>query len=537
MGSHPSFSDPITTKKELWGWYLYEASSSGFSGSVLTIFLPLLLVSLATDQAWLQLGALAPLSCVTDTQTNCVVCMPGKGDQLRTATGYAEMQSLRVHAGSVALDPVSYATTALGFSVLFQLIVFISCGPLIDYGNSRKLVLVVSTIVGASACCLCLALYAPWLWWVGGILLITSNVAYGVAYICYNSYLSVLTDGTPEMKKAEADGTSESEQRALRNTIENDISLNGISIGSVLGALCVVVSFSVSLLPGMSNNLILRLACFIGGVWWLIGSLPTFSWLQNRPGPPLQGKITLWLGWQNVWSLICDSQKHKYTFRFLLIYFIFSDGYTTVTQIGVLFGQQELCMSTASLAAVVCLVSFFAIVGNPLFAYIQQKSLWDNNQMLILVLAVMSTVPLYGILGFFAPIGLKHQWELFVFGSWFGMSLGALLSYSRTLFLDLIPVGKEAAMFSLLALSSKGSAWLGPFIVAILVQFTGSLRIAFVYVLAVILVSIFLLHYFIDNKQGLIDAGRLKQVSNDLAMEGDHVSHDITTCQIIPLLR
>jgi len=153
---------------------------------------------------------------------------------------------------------------------------------------------------------------------------------------------------------------------------------------------------------------------------------------------------------------------------------------------------------------------------------------------------------------------------------------------SRTCFIDLIPVGSEATFFSLYSISDKGSSWLGPFVVALLVQvshtstchqqlplffprahrlsrsarvlsteaygqllttnsqlqsafpglptqvsgsrltafpscalcvsplqFTGSLRASFFYILGVMIIPALVLWWKVDHAQGLVDAGRV----------------------------
>ena len=40
--------------------------------------------------------------------------------------------------------------------------------------------------------------------------------------------------------------------------------------------------------------------------------------------------------------------------------------------------------------------------------------------------------------------------------------IGAVQSYSRTMFCDLLIPGKEAEFFALFEITDKGSSWLGP---------------------------------------------------------------------------
>ena len=44
---------------------------------------------------------------------------------------------------------------------------------------------------------------------------------------------------------------------------------------------------------------------------------------------------------------------------------------------------------------------------------------------------------------------MLHAWELYLFAAYFGINLGSVQSYARTVYAQLIPVGKEAEMFSL----------------------------------------------------------------------------------------
>jgi UMF1 family MFS transporter len=48
-------------------------------------------------------------------------------------------------------------------------------------------------------------------------------------------------------------------------------------------------------------------------------------------------------------------------------------------------------------------------------------------------------LPLYGILGLFASAGLVHQWELWPVAIYHGIMLGAMQSFSRVLFAEMLP--------------------------------------------------------------------------------------------------
>lgn len=118
--------------------------------------------------------------------------------------------------------------------------------------------------------------------------------------------------------------------------------------------------------------------------------------------------------------------------------------------------------------------------------------------MLILLISLMSLIPLYGL------IGLTSKWELFICATLYGLLVGALQSFSRVLYSQLIPSNQETLFFSLFALTDKGSSWIGPLIIAIFAQY-GSVRIGFVFLAVLLLLSIPILH-FVSEEKGKQDA-------------------------------
>ena len=85
--------------------------------------------------------------------------------------------------------------------------------------------------------------------------------------------------------------------------------------------------------------------------------------------------------------------------------------------------------------------------------------------------------------------------------------------FGRSLTANLIPKGKENDLFSLFAITDKGSSWIGPAIIGVLSNFIG-LRLPLIYVLIFFLVSIPLI-YTIDIEEGMKQAGRLEEVDGD----------------------
>jgi MFS transporter, UMF1 family len=68
--------------------------------------------------------------------------------------------------------------------------------------------------------------------------------------------------------------------------------------------------------------------------------------------------------------------------------------------------------------------------------------------MLLILLTLNIATPIYGLLGFILPFGLKQKWEIFPVGIYYGVLYGAIQSFFRVLFAELIPKGRESEFFA-----------------------------------------------------------------------------------------
>ena len=101
--------------------------------------------------------------------------------------------------------------------------------------------------------------------------------------------------------------------------------------------------------------------------------------------------------------------------------------------------------------------------------------------------------------------------------------MGGLSSYCRGLFAaELVPPGREAAFFALYAVTDKGSSAIGPAIVGRIVDGTGEIRLAFVF-LAVWVVAPAGVLWWVDVGKGREEVRRLGQREQvgDVVAEGE----------------
>ncbi|CAI5485501.1 unnamed protein product [Closterium sp. Naga37s-1] len=424
----------------------------------------------------------------------------------------------------------------------------------------------VGTWMGAAACTALLFMLTPSLWLLAGLLVIIASIGYGLATVSYNGYLPLLVHASPEVLSAEATADPEA-VASTREDVENRYSLIGLAAGCLGDIPITLVAFALTLVSS-DESVQMRVATAFCGVCWILFALPTFHFLRARPGPPLplppphsagnheaegaeegrdgscccsgcSGACCYSLGepcggcryscgscysrvqfffsvvgasWRGMGDTLADAYRHhRNALVFIACYFVYADGFSTIIQVGVIFGQQDLCVPPATLAILATSVSFWAAAGMPVLYLIQRRTKWSNKTMAMIALGGMLPLPLWGLIGYFTDsFGLKHTWELFAYVGWFGLCLGPLLSYSRTLYVDLMPSGKEGAFFAIYTISDKGSSSFGPFVVAIIAQVSGTIRPTFVYIFLVMFIPLVVVTICLDHKQGMEDAGRNK---------------------------
>jgi UMF1 family MFS transporter len=66
--------------------------------------------------------------------------------------------------------------------------------------------------------------------------------------------------------------------------------------------------------------------------------------------------------------------------------------------------------------------------------------------------------------------------EFFVLGIFIAIVLGGSQAISRSLFAQMVPIGKEAEYYSFYEVSERGTSWTGPLVFGLANQMFGSLR-------------------------------------------------------------
>lgn len=445
--------------------------------------------------------------------------------------------------GAIKLLPATFTSSVISFSVLIQTVLFILTASMADYGRMRKRMLIGTAYAGGILTCSYLLMFKVNLYVLAGLLLILTNVLFGYSVIFYNAFLPHLVRTHPETQILDKD-----ERTKALDKLTNKLSANSFMMGHVSGIIVLLISVPIVYFLDSGKKVWydcstnspvekedtdslfgLRLSVFIVGAVWIAITIFTMVWLKPRPGPQLPpGKNYLTASISSVIGTVKKIKKLKNTFLFLLAYFIFSDAYNTIASVGILFAKTDLNASSMTLVIMLIEVPFVAVIGNFFWLWIKNKFNIETKTMLYFNLGCLLILPIYGFIGFIpkSPIGIKHIWELYVFAAIFGFNLSAIQSFARSLFIALTPPGKEAEFFGFYELTDKGSAWIGPAVVAVLTQSTGQVRYAFIFLFVTLLLP-FAILYFVNVEEGIESARSLGEGENSVGLS-DIASYDET---------
>jgi UMF1 family MFS transporter len=459
----------VNDRREIFGWTMYDWANSAFSTTVGTVFLGPYVTAIAEEAS-------------------------------KATGGFLDLAGIPIKFDSL----FAYAVSA---SVLLQVTILPVLGALADYSHLRKQLLMFFTAVGALAT-FSMFFIGPTGYWLGTILFIIGNVAFGAAIVFYNAYLPTIAS---------------EDQR-------DHVSASGFAMGYLGGGLLLVLNLLMYLFGsslGLSSSMVARLSLASAGLWWMGFSLITFRRLRIRhavrPLPP--GENYFSIGFTQlgrllqvpaslvttlmllpllvpvllllrlpIWVVLLPalgpiailviflwrkSRELPEAVKFLTAYLLYNDGIQTVIAVSAIFAAQELGMAPTMRILVILMIQFVAFAGAFAFSWLARRI--GARNAIVLSLAVWSIVTIYAYAGMKSTaivLGMEQrQLEFWLLAFVVALVLGGSQALSRSLFAQMIPRDQEAEFFSFYEISERGTSWMGTFIFGVVNQQFGSLRL------------------------------------------------------------
>ncbi|MGD8404747.1 MAG: MFS transporter [Anaerolineales bacterium] len=421
MASLTSTEAVIDDKREIFGWAMYDWANSAFSTTVGTVFLGPYVASLARNAA--------------------------------EVAGTTNVSFL-----GIPVAPDSFLPYCISFSVGMQVLFLPILGAIADYSHLRKQMMRLFATIGAVAT-IFLFLLTGNLWWLGGVLFIIANLAFGAAIVFYNAYL-------PDIASEEK---------------RDGVSSYGWAMGYLGGGILLALNLAFYLFSdriGVPGDLAVRINLASAGIWWLGFSFITWARLRARRAsralPAKENYATI--GFKQLRKTLSEVNHFPETLKFLLAYFLYNDGIQTVIAVSATFAaapllQGGLELEQQTLTAVILMIQFVAFGGALLWGRLAN---WIGAKRSIIVsLVIWSGVVIYAYGGL---QGDSVIIQFFIMGMFIALVMGGSQAISRSLFAQMIPDGKEAEFYSFYEISERGTSWIGPLIFGLANQLFGSLR-------------------------------------------------------------
>ncbi|MEM1125541.1 MAG: MFS transporter [Bacteroidota bacterium] len=384
-----------------------------------------------------------------------------------------------------AIAPDSNTGTALwsrGITASAIIIALLSpiMGALADRGGSRKVFLLISTVVCIAAT---VGLFFPLPGDVTQALVwfVVANVAFEMANVFYNAYL-------PDL--------------ATPSTIGR-ISGYGWGAGYVGGLACMILAWLVFINADappfglLKDGTHVRATNLLVAAWYAVFALPFFFLVEDPKGSDTsRGGLKAAL--QQIKTTFTEVRRFRQIVRLLVARLVYNDGLITIFAFGGIYAAGTFGFTTNEIFFFGIALNVSAGVGALLFGFLDD---YVGGRWTILVSLVgLSAATVLAVL----TTNVTLFW---VSGILVGLLAGPNQSASRSLMGRFVPPAKETEFYGFFAFSGKFTAFMGPLFLGLLTEAFDSQRVGVSVVLVFFLVGGLLL-LRVNEQEGIELAGR-----------------------------
>ncbi len=443
------YAETQERRREQRAWYWYEWAQSSFVTTVSVVLVFPYLTTVAETAA----------GCSDVTDAN-----PCRTD---------------LHVLGIPVSPESAIFYVVTIATVLSFLAMPVVGALADRSSSKRSWLAFYATVGAVAAG-CLFSVRDGNWGLGAVLLVIGNIA---LIASLTVYAAILVD--------------------IAEPAERDrVSTRGWAFGYVGGLVLLVVSLVVVQLHdtfGLTKGGAVRLVFLVAGVWWLVFTLIPYRGLRDRPVVETRAAVTVGGSFGQLRDTFRHVRDYPQTLRFLVAFLFYNDGVQTVIAVAAVYGAKQLGMETTTVIIAVIIVQITGIIGA-----LTMGRLAATRGAYRVILGSLVVWVVIVVAGFAIPAGVIPLF--LVMAAAIGLVVAGTQALSRSLFSQLIPLGREAEYFSLYQACERGTSWLGTLVFGLVQQFTGSYRYAIVALVLFFVLGGLLLRR-VDIERGIRDAG------------------------------
>ena len=374
-------------------------------------------------------------------------------------------------------EPGGNSTTPLGIANAVGSLVVVVLAPFLgaiaDRGGLKKHFLFFFTVIGVLFTC---ALYYVQAgdWFLALAIFVVGSIGFSGANVFYDA---MLVDVTSEDKF-------------------DIVSSVGYGLGYLGGGLVLVIGilfYAKKDWFGFSSNDQAQLASFIlTGIWWALFSLPLLFAVKEPRTRHNESIVTaVGHGFRQIVQTFREIRNLKVVFLFLAAYWLYIDGVDTIMRMAADYGKR-LGFADTDLIMALLITQFVGFPAAIIYGKLGER--FGTKLALLLAVAVYIGVTVYGY-------AMDEVRDFYILAITVGLVQGGIQSLSRSMYARIIPKNKSAEFFGFYNMLGKLAAVLGPLLMAIVSQLTGSARLSILSVIILFVIGGILL-LFVNEAEG-----------------------------------
>jgi UMF1 family MFS transporter len=322
-------------------------------------------------------------------------------------------------------------------------------GAVADAGGNRKRFLFVCTALGVVATA-ALAMVGRGQWAAAAVVFGIGVIAFSAAMVFYDSLLMDVS----------------SPQTSDR------VSARGFALGYLGGGLLFAVNVLMTQKPHWfflpDATAAARVSFISVAVWWALFSIPLFRNVVERGDARIPRSRVVREGFRELLDTFHHLRHHRTAFMFLLGYWLYIDGVSTIVRMAVDYGI-SLGFPSSALIGALLLTQFVGFPASIWFGRIGER--YGARTGIFIAIAVYIGICLWGY-------RLAHIWEFYALATAIGLVQGGINSLSRSLFSRLTPHERSAQFFGFYNTVGRFSAVLGPVLMGAVARETHNPRLS-----------------------------------------------------------
>ncbi len=191
------------------------------------------------------------------------------------------------------------------------------------------------------------------------------------------------------------------------------------------------------------------------GIMFLLFSLPLFFFCRDHFPVRTKKPIAWKQAFRDIRNTINDAKKYPGTLRFLIASFVYQDAMGTIISYMALYAVVAMGFKEGSETTLFVALTVPAVFGSWVWGRLTDRIGAKKTLLIVTTLWVFSLI---------AMILVKSQALFWAIGAFIGFIYGGLNVAERPMILQLVPDKEAGRFFSLMVLSARAAAIVGPFV-------------------------------------------------------------------------